>query len=196
MGSIIGTIIYAIFTPLVLRFFFSELKKSKIAANNTMSDEKFIVMLPKIILLLGVGSIILFASIILVFIFLSNSSLNAPNNPGNIFIYIVFGVFICLGGYLTLKTAKFKVIVQDNEITVHSVLFRPYTFTFDEIVSVKRQVSKNKIKSESMLIKTKLGKKLNVESAEISYDRFLRRITAEVNSELLVGFEHEGGMPV
>jgi len=114
MSIIIGTIIYAIFTPLVLRVFFTELKKSKMAANKTMSDD---------------------------------------------------------------------------EITVHSFFSQSYTFTFGEIVSVLRQVKRNQLRSERMVIKTATAKKLIVESSEISYERFLQRIRAEVKRELLVGFE-------
>ena len=39
------------------------------------------------------------------------------------------------------------------------------------------------------MIRTVDGRKLIVESVEISYERFAKRIQAEVRSEYLVGFE-------
>ena len=56
---------------------------------------------------------------------------------------------------------------------------KEYSFTFDEIVSVVRQVKKNKVKSERLIIKTCAGKKLIVENAEISYDRFKKVIISK-----------------
>ena len=91
--------------------------------------------------------------------------------------------------YLILKTLNFKVIVKGENITVFSTFRKPYSFTFNEIVSAVRQVKKNQVKSERIVIRTVDGRKLIVESVEISYERFAKRIQAEVRSEYLVGFE-------
>ncbi|MCL2860500.1 MAG: hypothetical protein FWF46_08165 [Oscillospiraceae bacterium] len=94
----------------------------------------------------------------------------------NIIFYIIFGLFFFLGAYLALKALKFKVIVQGEDISVYDIFIKTYTFKFDDIVLVTRQVKKNQLNSERMVIKTKLGKKLIVESAEIAY-KCVRRIS-------------------
>lgn len=107
----------------------------------------------------------------------------------HIIFYVVFGLFLWLGMYLVLKTLCFRVIVKNETITAVPLFRKPFTFTFDEITSVVRQVKENRTKSERMVIRTKSGKKLIVESAEISYIRFMNRIKSEVNAEYLHGFE-------
>jgi len=128
------------------------------------------------------------ATIILVLTFLSNNSLSIVSNPANIIFYIIFGGFICLGIYLVVKTARFKVVVKSEKITVCPMIGRRYAFTFNEIASVLRQVKRNRLKSERMVVKTIAGKKFVVESIEISYERFLRRIETEVNGKFREGF--------
>ena len=198
MGIIIGAATVIIgFTLLgvVLWLFYSSIAKAKIAADGKMTDELFCVMLPKAILILGVVVVFMCAMVILFFSIFPKNPSEAPTAPQGIVFFIVFGGFSLLGLYLALRAAKFKVVVEGEKVTVYPIFIKPYTFTFYEIVSVIRQVSKNKLKSEGLLIKTISGKNLRIESAEISYDRFLRRIKAEVKSELLIGFEDEGCRP-
>lgn len=160
----------------------SGIQKSNRQISRTMSDESFVVMVPKIVLIIGIIGDSMFSAIILGF------TLFSKELPHIIF-YIVFELFIWLGTYLILKALRFKVVVKGEKITICSIFKKPYTFTFSEIVSVVRQVKRNQVKSERIVIKTVSGKKLIVESAEISYKRFLQEIKAKVKSEYLVGFE-------
>ena len=120
-------------------------------------------------------------TVLLGFTFLSNE------RPHFIF-YVVFGLFLWLGTYLIVKTLNFKVIVKEKKITVFSAFRKPYSFTFGEIVSAVRQI-KNQMKSERIVVKTVSGKRLIVESSEISYKRFAKKVQLEVRREYLVGFE-------
>lgn len=121
-------------------------------------------------------------TVLLGFTFLSNE------RPHFIF-YVVFGLFLWLGTYLIVKTLNFKVIVKEKKITVFSAFRKPYSFTFGEIVSAVRQTKKNQMKSERIVVKTVSGKRLIVESSEISYKRFAKKVQLEVRREYLVGFE-------
>ena len=90
---------------------------------------------------------------------------------------------------MIVKTLNFKVIVKEKKITVFSAFRKPYSFTFGEIVSAVRQTKKNQMKSERIVVKTVSGKRLIVESSEISYKRFAKKVQLEVRREYLVGFE-------
>ncbi len=178
----IGIILSAIFIPVCVMGAFSTMQKSNLKISKTMSDKYFIVMIPKIVLIIGAVCDLMSAMVLFGFTFFSKE---LPH----IIFYIVFGFFLWLGTYLILKTLKFKVIVKGEEITVCSIFIKPYTFTFSDIISVVRQIKRNQVKSERIVIKTASGKTLIVESTEISYKRFLQRIKSEVKSEFLFGFE-------
>ena len=178
----IGVILSAILVPLGLILFFSALRKSSSKASEKASDENFVVMLPHAVLMLGIFFDLILAVPIIGVTFFSEE---LPH----IIFFIVFGSGIFLGTYLALKALRFKVIVKGKEITVHNIFGEHYTFMFSEIILVVRRVKKNRVKSERMVIKTKSGKKLIVESAEIAYDRFLKRIKSEVKGEYLFGFD-------
>lgn len=177
-----GLIILVIFVPAGVLIAFSWLQKSRTKREKKMTNEDFTVMLPEGIIVIGIIGNLFYFLLVLGFTIFSKEI------PHLIF-YLVFGAGFWVGTYLILKTLKFRVIVKGNEITVHSILGKPYTFSFDEIVSAVRQVKKNQLKSERVVIKTRFSKKLIVESAEISYRRFLQKIKSEVPSEYLVGFE-------
>lgn len=177
-----SVILLAIFIPICVTAVFSFMQKSGSKSTQKMSDEYFVIKLPNAILTLGIVVIVLITIVILGFTFFSQE---LPH----IIFYIVFGVFLWLSMYLILKTLRFKVVVQNEKITVYSIFAKPYSFTFSEIVSVVRQVKNNQIQSESMVIKTSSGKKLTVESAEMEYKRFLKKIQSEVKREYLFGFK-------
>jgi len=178
----IGIILTAIFAPACVMVILSVVQKSNTTISKTMSDEYFVVLLPKFVLVIGSTCAIMSALVLLGFTIFSEEL------PHVIF-YITFGLGIWLGMYLILKALRFRVIVKREKITVYSICSRPYAFTFNEIISAVRQVKRNQVKSERVVLKTKSGKKLIVESSEISYKRFLKRIKSEVKSEFLFGFE-------
>lgn len=161
---------------------FSVIQKAGVKESKTMSDENFTIMIPSIVLIIGAMCALMSTVVLLGFTFLSNE------RPHFIF-YVTFGLFFWFGMYLILRTLTFKVMVKGEKITVFSVFKNPYTFTFSEIVSAVRQVKKSQTKSERLVIKTANGKKLIVESIEVSYKRFAKKIQLEVKSEYLVGFE-------
>lgn len=178
----IGIILSAFFVPACVMSVFSAIQTSHRKTSKTMSDKHFVIMLPKTVLVIGIVGDLMFAGIVLGFTLFSGE---LPH----IVFYIVFGLFFWFGTYLVLKTLKFRVIVKGEKITVCSVFIKPYTFTFSEIVSAVRQVKRNQVKSERIVVKTVSGRRLVVESTEISYKRFLQRVKSEVKSEHLFGFE-------
>lgn len=177
----IGIILTSIFLPSFVSLLFSIIQKTKVKVSSTISDNNFTVYLPNIVLITGAMCVLTSLVVLLCFTFLSNEL------PHLIF-YVVFGLFMWLGMYLIVKTLTFKVIVRGKIITVYSAFRRPYSFAFDEIVSVVRQVKKNQTKSERIVIKTTNGEKLIVENTEVSYKRFEKKIQSEVKGDYLVGF--------
>lgn len=181
----IGIILSAIFVPSCVMLIFSIIQKTRDKTSKTTSDKNFIVMIPRVVLIIGAMCALMSIAVLLCFTFFS------AELPHFIF-YITFGLFFWLGIYLILKTLTFKVIVRENKITVFSAFKKPYTFTFSEVVSAVRQVKKNQTKSERIVIRTVDSKKLIVESSEISYKRFSKRLQSEVKNEYLVGFNNTG----
>ena len=147
-----------------------------------MSDENFTVMIPSIVMIIGAMCALMSLSVLLGFTFLSDEL------PHFIF-YVVFGFLFWIGMYLIVKTLTFKVIVKEGKVTVFSAFRKSYSFTFDEVVLAVRQVKKNQMKSERIVIKTESGKRLIVESSESSYKRFSKIVQLEVKKECMVGFE-------
>ena len=180
----IGPILTAIFVPIFVSLVFTLIQISNAKMNNNlkMSDKHFIIRVSPTVSIIGIILDSMCVIIILGFTFFSRE-------PPNIIFYVVFGLFLWLGTYLILKTLRFKVIVKDYEITAHNIFRKSYTFTFDEIVSIVRQIKKNNVKSERIVLKTSTGKKLIVESSEIGYKKFIKAIQSEVKSEKLFGFK-------
>lgn len=178
----IGIILLAVFLPQCVVLTFVIIQKFRDKASNTMTGDDFTIMLPSMVAGIGIVEVLTFLILLLGFTFLSDE------RPHFSF-YFILGLFIWLGIYLIVKTITFKVIVKGEEIIVFSAFRKPYSFTVSEITSVVRQVKKNQLKSERMIIKTEAGKKIIVESSEISYKKFMKKIESEVRKEYLVGFE-------
>lgn len=178
----IGIILLAIFLPVCITLVYSVIRRTGSNTSKAMTNEHFTVSIPSIVLIIGIACALMSTLVILGFTFLS------AELPHVIF-YIAFGLFLWLGVYLFLKTIKFKVIVNEKLITVHSVFSKSFTFEFSEIVSAVRQIKNNQVKSERIVVKTKSGKKFIVESSEVAYKLFLQKIKMEVKSECLSGFE-------
>ncbi len=179
---IIKIILTVILIPACLSLVFALMQKKRIKISKTMSDKNFTVMIPNVVLIIGAMCALMSLTVLLCFTFFSDEI------PHYIF-YVTFGFFIWGGMYLIIKTLTFKVNVKGELITVYSFLRKPYSFTFSDIVSAVRQVKNNQVKSEIIVIKTCTRKRLVVESAEIAYVRFRKKIQSEVKSEYLIGFE-------
>lgn len=177
-----GIILSVILVPACVILIFSMVQKAGIRKSKTMSDEDFTVMIPGMVATIGAMCALMSLAVLLGFTFLSDE------RPHFIF-YVVFGLFIWLGTYLIVKTLTFKVIVKEKKITVFSAFRKPYSFTFGEVVEAVRQIKKNQMSSERIVIKTVSGKRLIVESSEISYKRFAKKVQLEVRRECLAGFE-------
>ena len=148
----------------------------------TKTKENFVVSIPRIVFWIGaVESIVCWLVMTLFTVF-------SDPDPHWIF-YITFGLFSLLGLYLVVKTVTFRVVVKGDLITVYSALRRPYSFRFNEIVFVKRQVKQTYYgQGERMIIKAKDKKRVIVDSAEVSYFLMLDKIKNEVSNDLRTGF--------
>ena len=161
---------------------FSAIQKAVQKANHIGTHGDFTVMIPKAVV--GIG--ILDALVSLIFI----GCIFFSNMRSYIILYLLFGLFLWLGMYLVLKTITFKVIVKGETITVHPMFAKAYTFPFDDIVSAVRQVKKRyQGHAERIIVRTNAGKKVIVESSEIAYKRFAKRLVEKVDHTRLLGFE-------
>lgn len=187
--NIVAIIVYAVLMPLALRYFFKKARESRAEASQKMSDNQFIVKLPMNYFVVGLVVAVIFGTSLLVFSLSINKFPDGSELAVNIVFYSVLGGFTWLGIFLALKAIKHRVIVNGDRITVYSVLAKPYSFTFDEIISVFRELSYNRLKSERITIKIITGKVFAVENAEISYERLLQKIMLKVKGDYLEGFD-------
>ena len=177
----IGIILSAILIPAAISLFFSYMQIDRCKQEKRATSENFTVFIPSTVCGLGVIGVIVLLVLMLSFTFFS------AERPHFIF-YICIGGCLWLPLYLIVKTLTFKVNVKGESITVYSAFRKPYTFTFDEIASALRQVKKNQLKSERIVIKTTGRRRVIVESAEVSYHRFLNKVKEKVAPERLSGF--------
>lgn len=144
-------------------------------------ENSFVVQYPKFIFYIGVLCNIVFIIVLLGF------TLFSKQLPHLIF-YIFCAMFLSWGTYLILKVCKFKVIVTGLQIAVFPVFKKSYTFSFTDIVEVRRQVKKNQMKSERIVIKTKFGQKLILESQAVAYNMFVVELKDKVKHKYFFGF--------
>ena len=182
LRNILYVILYSALMPVCLSLIFSAINKSGRKKSKTMTDENFTVTIPGIFIVLAAVLSLVLISILVIFTFYD---FDWPQ----LICYVFFGAPILPLVYMTLKAIIFKVEVRGEKLTVTPVFGAPYTFTFSEIVSAVRQVKKNQIKYERLVIKTANKKRFTVECSFISYERFERKIKSSVSDEYLFGFE-------
>ncbi len=97
--------------------------------------------------------------------------------------------FVIAGFWLLLKTYFWKIYVYGDSVTVLRPFRRPYTFSLEEILSVKREC-KDKYSStkERMLIRTTKARRISVESGAIGYSLLKEKLGSQLNCCVLWGF--------
>ena len=185
---IIRIVLAAILMPVCLSIVFTLTQVSNAKHSKKMSDDDFIVTVPRWVLPIGLVVNLMSITIMIVAIFTERPRYMALI----ISAIIVISPFIWIGTYLSLKTVRFSVVVKNDKITVQNIFTKPYTITINEIVLAKRKLLigfHKKQVSEKIIVKTASGKKFTVDQIEISYERFLKKILAEVPHERLIGFD-------
>lgn len=172
-------ILTAVFIPFCIATVFSLSEKFKSRIKDTDNKKSFIIHIPPIVSVIGIICSSMSGIIMLLF------SVFSKENPHIVF-YIVFGGFLWLGAYLTLKAARWKVIVNNEKMTVYPVFSRPYAFDLKDISVVQRQVKNQQ--SERLVIHTNNNKRLIVESLATSYLKLVKIIEQNLSPESLHGF--------
>lgn len=155
-------------TAVCIYALFYGLKNINIKEESKMNDNYFIIRYPKLYLDAGIVCLVGFLIFMLGFTFFSSKE-------PHVFYYIMISVLICMSVYSIVGTIKVKIVVHNN-ITVYQIVGKPYSFSFEEITSVRRITTKGKTKFEWLIIKTSNKKKLEVEMGQSSYNRIKKRI--------------------
>lgn len=155
------------------------------ASSQKATKDKFTVSIPNICATIGTITAIVYGGFILF------SPMIWPNeNDSMIIFYVIFGAFFWLGIYLVIKTLRFRIVVEENQITVYPLFARAYTFTFEDINSVERQTKKQrKGLAERIVIRTKQGKRIIAEHTFIAYFKFVDKIQASVDASIFENAE-------
>ncbi len=175
------TVIISAAVPLVVAFVLSFLQMRSDKYDKG-TEKKFTVRLAKEYAYIG----LICQAVFIAIIFFAAFSENVPHW----IIFVIFGAFVLLGLYITLKPLVFKVKVAGGAVFVKPLFGKTYSFSANDVTSVLRQVKKRNQAIERMVIKTSCGKKLVVESAMVNYPRFLVFITQNVKHERLTGFNN------
>ena len=144
----------------------------------------FTVSVPQVFVVVGVLDVIVFG------LFIVFSSLIWPDESAKnrITFYVVFGLFVLLGIYMIVKALRSRIVVENEQIKVTPAASKSFVFTFDDIETVKRQVKKRyKGQAERIIIHTKQGKKITVDSSYVSYKKLVKRIIEVVEKSKLLG---------
>lgn len=177
----IEIIISAILGPLFVVSVISFIQRLSGKIKTAGDKNSLIVEYPKAITFIGTLLDIVFICMGILFTIFSEET-------PHIIMYIIIGVFVWIGFYMIFKTLTFKLIIEDNKITVYSSFRKPYQITFDNISSVKRQVKENRAGSERLVIKTDTNKKVIAESSAIGYRELKRIIKDNIDKSKLMGF--------
>ncbi len=185
LTRIIWAIAFAITMPTVLMFVFTAIRNAKSNPHREMTDQSFVVKLPKMIAGIGLaGDVILVIVTIILTIYWSGKA----NYKSFIVLYAGFGLFSLLYIYFTLKGLIFRVVVSGENITVYDIFRLPRRFTFREIDSAEVIITGGQINPEQLVIRTSAGKKIVVEGMAVEYDRLVKRVKEEVLPERLKGY--------
>ena len=151
---------------------------------DNQKSKSFTVCVPKEAGVVGVVGVLVFG------LFIVLSPFMWPDEPAEnrTIFYVIFGTAVILCAYLLVKSLRFRVVVKKEKITVIPLLSKTYTFTFDDIETVKRQVkNRYKGKAERVIIYTKYDKKVIVDSSYVSYEKLVERIIESVEKAKLTG---------
>ena len=182
---IMWAIAFAVTMPTLLTFVFTAIRNAKSNPHREMTDQSFVVKLPRMVAGIGLVGIVVFVGVgIILVLYWSGKA----NYKSFIVLYVVFGFFLLLFIYLALKGLIFRVIISGNRIVVYDIFRLPRRFTFGEIDSAEVIVTGGQISPEQLVIRTSAGKKIVVEGMAVEYDRLVKRIKAEVPSERLEGY--------
>lgn len=182
MKHIIPAILFAMLLPIALNIVqYTRIKALTKKRRDT--DEAFVIQYPEFGGVVGIITCAMIYGMMLLFTVFSKE-------PQHWLLYVISVVFSLPFFWLTFKVFRWKVEVKKEQITVKPVIMRPYTFCFEDIVSVKREVTKRRVEQqERVLVKTNIGKKIYVEVSTYNYHRFIGLILQKVSPEKLIGFE-------
>ena len=102
-----------------------------------------------------------------------------------LYALLLMVIFPLAGVRQMIRARVFRVIVEGECITVLSPFQKPYSFTFQEIESVSCKVRSIVPHAEELVVRTTDGKKFTLESVQIGYSKFRKRIQEKVDRKRL-----------
>ena len=182
---IIWAIAFAITMPTLLTFVFTAIRNAKSNPHGEMTDQSFVVKLPKMIAGIGLVGNVVFVGVGVILTLYWSGKMNYKSFIG---MYVSFGLFLMLYIYFTLKGLIFRVVVSGENITVYDIFRLPRRFTFREIDSAEVIITGGQINPEQLVIRTSAGKKIVVEGMAVEYERLVKRVKEKVPPERLKGY--------
>lgn len=168
-------------TYILIAFFFVRRHTNRIKIKKR-SAENFVVEFPEAVAIIGLADV-------LVFTVMTIGVTIAEGHP-HYLLYVCMALFLVAPLHVIKKTWSYRVVVQNNTLTVFSAFRKSYVLTFDEIKMAKRRTSSKyqKVETETTVIKTTSGRRFVIDCVQIKYIKLLDKIQKEVPAERLIGF--------
>jgi len=149
--------------------------------NNARNEnDNFIIGHSKNLLYYAIGCF-LFAIVIVILSFIES--------PSNAEVVIIpLSLFLIIGTFLGSVQLRSRVVINGKTITAYFLFKKSYSFTFNDILDITEQITMGSRNSESarmglvklLAIRTRDGKKVQVNSAQVNFDRFFHKLVFEV----------------
>ena len=178
--------IAALITPTVIVFFLALIRYFSEKESQKMTNRSFCVRSHKSFSLVSVAWLAMSTCI---YIGLQSDKTYLSNVTFRYGMDAFLAMMFFLSIYLIIFVFMHKIVVNGNVITVFYVFRRHRTFSFNDIVRVKRKVVGHRWQVEKFIVETSGGKKFSFESTEIAYDRFVKALCNKVIRSKLIGFE-------
>lgn len=150
--------------PLVVLWVMFLMKKQSKKEEAAMSPDDFTITLPKAFLWIGVIDILFFAGCAAALTF-------AETEGMTIFVYLIFLLFISLGGLIIFGALRWKIRILGEEIRLTPLFSGEKKTMFGEIERVRKT-------SSGIKVSTSGGFRFSMDYTSVGYDLFLKKLEA------------------
>lgn len=162
-----AVICISIYVPVVILCVITAFRRLKYPTILSVSEKRFSIYIAEFAAWIGAMLCITFTAMLIGF------SIGVQEKP-HLFFYVVCGVFVWVGTYITIKALCFRIDVKNEKIIVYSLLHEPRDLYPGDLISVKRQTKQARThQMERIVIESNHVGRIVVENSFINYDRFI-----------------------
>ena len=164
--------------PVALYFGYKLLKDKDLDPEIKIDEDDFTVILPKFILWTGIGCVLFFGIMFVIFLF---SSLKI-----NVMLYIISIILFLSGAFTAVYSIFWKLKIKNEDIYYKNLFRQNKMFTFQDIEKV---IIKEYTQFQRIMLFSEDEKLLSLESSCVGFEMFMHRLKQEEK------IEYEGEYP-